>query len=352
MAYAADIISNSFEKTKQLFFPIRKDYWFKMGLVSLLGGTQSGGFGNGYSGGSGSGNKDLDNLFKGMTFREILTRINHVGIEFMSKYGYIVGIAFAIIFLLAQVFSYIGSIFTFVFLDGIVKKEIKIRRSISETRTQAVSLFFFRLVVGLISLAGFLLCIFPLISAFFNNRLADFNFWLLIPMILGLILFYTTLGIFLFLVYNFAVPLMYLKKYTFGQGWQYFLKIASGKKFEIFLYWLIKIGLGIVSGIVMLIILIPLLIVIFIFVLLGVGIYLGTNALSGQLTAIIVTIIYGIIVFILFLIAIAVISVPIPSFFTVYSIEMIQKLEENNVEKSKIIAKEANKKIKKQTNKK
>jgi hypothetical protein len=348
MAYAADIISNSFEKTKQLFFPIRKDYWFKMGLVSLFGGSNSSS-GSGNFGSSNS-NSDANNAFKGMTIQEILARVNHVGLEVMSKYGTIIGILFAVLFFVCQIFSYIGSIMTFVFLDGIVKKEIKIRKSMSETKTQAISLFLFRLVVGLISLAGFILCTFPIISAFFNNTLAEFNFWLLIPIGLGLIIFYTVFGIFLFLVNDFVVPFMYLKKYTFNQGWEYFLKLSSGKKGEIFMYWLIKLGLSIAGGIMMIFVLIPILLVFLLLVLLGVGIYLLTNAFAGSVTALIITIIYGVIVFILFLIAVSVITVPIPSFFTVYSLEMIKKLEgkeEIVAEKSKMIASEPVKTVKK-----
>ena len=55
MAYAADIINDTFDKTKQLFFPIKLKYWLRMGLVSFFSGSSSGGSGSNYSSGSRGG---------------------------------------------------------------------------------------------------------------------------------------------------------------------------------------------------------------------------------------------------------------------------------------------------------
>ncbi len=326
MVYAGDIITDCWNKTKELFFPIRKEYWVKMGIANIFSWNSAGGSGGGNSFGN-SGSSNTENPFAGMTFQQIVSQINTQALDFLSKYGYIIGIVIFLLYLLGLFFTYISSVFTFIFLEGILKKEIKIRKSFSENKTQGRSLFFFRFYFGLISLAATLVILSPILYSFFTNRLIEFNLWWLIPIILALIIFYTIVGIFLFLVTDFVVPIMYLKKYTFGQAWDYFKKIAKGKKFEIFMYWLIKIVLGIVSAIAFLLLLIPFFLIMLLFVVLGVAIFFGIKSIGGELIAIITIIILGLIFLIIWAIAYAIVSVPIPSFLVIYSIEMVKKLD-------------------------
>ena len=54
MAYAIDILNNTFNKTKEQFFPIKIKYWLRMGFISMFGGRSRGG-GSGNSGYNTSG---------------------------------------------------------------------------------------------------------------------------------------------------------------------------------------------------------------------------------------------------------------------------------------------------------
>jgi hypothetical protein len=321
MAYAGDIINESFNRTKALFFPIRTKYWFKMGFVNLMAGSSQGGSYNG-SNSSGKG------LPTDITLKQVIAELNTKALAFLSQYGYIVGIAIILLYFIGLLFSYISSIFTFVFIDGIMKKEIVIGKSFSECKKQGASLFKLRFVVGLISLAITAAIFYPVVAAFFANTLAEFNFWLLIPMFLSIIVFSIPLGVFFFLVEDFAVPIMYTKKCSVGDAWNEFKKIASGKKGEIFLYWLIKIGLGIVAGlgsfIVVLIIMLPAIAL----ALLGVLLYFGINALAGEIVALIIIALLAIILVSALSYLIAVVLVPVSVFFRIYSIEMVKKLQE------------------------
>ncbi len=329
MAYAADIISDCLNKTKALFFPIRRDYWLRMGLVSLFGGCSGSSFGNGSSGGSGNSTKDsLVGTQTGLTIKQIVAQLNTKALDFLSQYGYIIGIVFFVFYALSLLLSYINSVFIFVFIDGLVKKEIRIKKSFSENKPQGVSLFWLRFVLGLITILGLLAIFSPLLYSFFMNDLANFNLWLFIPIAIGLFVFLIVLSVFIFLLYDFVVPIMYMQKYDYTRAWGYFTKIASAKKGEIFIYWLLKIVLSIGSGIISLLLLIPIIIVALVFVLLGVGIFFGTKLIFGMTPAIVLTVIYGVIFLIFFIYAISVFFVPIPSFFRIYSIEMVKKLEE------------------------
>jgi hypothetical protein len=325
MAYAGDIIKESFNRTKSLFFPIRKKYWLKMGFISIMAGNSQGGNYNG----NGLNDSNKSGFPSGMTLQQFIADLNTKALAFLSQYGYIKGIAFIVLYFIGLIFSYLSSMFTFVFIDGIVKKDIVIGKSFSEWKKQGISLFLFRLVVGLVSLFVTLAIFSPVIVAFFQNKLAYFNFWLLIPIILGITVYSTIVGIFMFLADDFAVPIMYMKKLSFTKAWAEFRKIASGKKGEIFLYWLIKIGLGIVAGIgsfvVVLILLIPLIAI----SLLGVLLYFGLKAIAGMVAAVIIIALLAVILLTVFIYFVTVVLVPVAVFFRIYSIEMVKKLQGN-----------------------
>jgi hypothetical protein len=325
MAYAGDIITDSFNRTKELFFPIRKEYWLKMGFVNLFAGN------SGYGGNSGSSSSGRNSELNNIDLKQAISQFNSEALKFLAQYGYIVGIGIFLLYLISLLFTYISSVLTFVFMDGLVNKEIKVRKSFIENKLLGSQLFFLRLVLGIISMAAFVIIMLPLISAFFSGTLAQFNFWLLIPMIIGFVLFCIIIGIFLFFVNDFVVPIMYLKKYPFKSAWDHFITISKNNKLEIFLYWLIKLGLSIGSGIisllVMLILLIPIFLVALPFVALGFLAYFASKAIGSDVFWIAVAVILAVIFICLMIYSLAVIFVPVSAFFTIFSIEMVKKLE-------------------------
>ena len=326
MAYAIDILNDTFNKTKEQFFPIKVKYWLRMGFISMFGGRRTSSSSGGNSGYNSSG-KD----FPGMNFSEIVTKVNTEGLNYFSQYGLITGIGIFVLYLISLFFTYINSVFMFMFMEGLFNKDIRIKKSFKDNNKLGVSLFSFRFILGIISLIVTLLIFSPLLQAFVSNTLVNFNYWLLIPMFITWILFLIVIGILMFLVYDFVVPIMYLKKFAFSPAWKHFLQIASKKKLEIFLYWLIKIGLSLASVIVSFLIVIPLLFVILLlaipFVLLGLGIYFLFNFIAGELGAIISVSVFGVMCFFLFIYLFSVVFVPIPAFFRMYSIEMVKKLD-------------------------
>ncbi|MEM2131512.1 MAG: hypothetical protein QXR96_03240, partial [Candidatus Woesearchaeota archaeon] len=233
MVYATEILNKTFDRTKELLFPIRKQYWLKMAFVSIFIGNS--GFNNFGSFNLNSSDKSkISDAFKGMTFKQIISKINTSALTFLAHYGLFVGIFIFFLYLIGLLFSYFNSVFTFVFFDGIVKKEISIKKSISETKNQANSFFLFRFIFGLISLLLLLIIFSPILIAFFNNKLSEIKLLTLIFVITAFIIYSIIIGIFLFLVYNFIVPIMYLKKYNFKQAIDYFKTISKSMKFEIF----------------------------------------------------------------------------------------------------------------------
>jgi len=134
----------------------------------------------------------------------------------------------------------------------------------------------------------------------------------------------------MFFVYEFVIPIMYLKKLTFGSAWNYFVKILSKNKLQVVIYWFMKLVLSIGAGIISLIVMLPLLIILIPLIVIGVLMYLASNAVAGMIPAIVITSVFGFFGLLFFIYLCAVIFVPLPAFFRMYSIEMVKRLEGKN----------------------
>ena len=106
-----------------------------------------------------------------MSFRELISRANSKALDWLSEYGLIIGIIFSALMFIGLIYSYINSVFIFMFIDGVVNKKISIRKSFSKNNPLGVSLFFFRIVFGLINTLISLLIFSPIIIAFFTTAL-------------------------------------------------------------------------------------------------------------------------------------------------------------------------------------
>ncbi len=325
MAYATDIITPAIEKTKELFFPINPKYWLKLGFVNMLSGNQAGSYSGGSGGNTGS---ELSKI----SFREAVRSFNSEALVFLSQYGYVIGFFALLFYLLSITLAYLGSMFTFVFFEGITNRNFEIKKSVNHTKKQTVSLFMFRFVFGLISLASLGVILWPVIQAFMSNSLADISLISLIPNIIGFFIFAIAIGFLMFIVNDFLVPIMYLKNYGINEAWHHFKKIAGNKKTEILIYMLMKFVLGIASGIIALIyalfLLIPGVILALVFVGIGIAMFF-TLKLIGDIVAVGLTAIYVTILIMFLIYLLNVLFVPIPAFFRIYSIDMVKKLEKS-----------------------
>ncbi|MEM3374670.1 MAG: hypothetical protein QXE31_05640 [Candidatus Woesearchaeota archaeon] len=327
MVYAADILNECIAKTKELFFPIRKAYWIKMTIANLLAGNSN------YMNFNSFSNISSPNTTKtsyNLSFNQAISQINTEALNFVSKYGNLVGIFFLVIYIFILFLQYISSMFTFVFLDGIVKKELKIKNAIKETEKQKNSLFLFRFYFGLINLLITLLILSPVIYYFFTNNLSNFNLALLIPILMLFIIFFIFVNIILFIVDDFLVPIMYLKKYTINDAFNYFKKIAQNNKLEIFMYWLIKIGLSIAVAFIYIFIFISILLFSILLAIIGYFAYQILLRFHIRISdTILILLILFLLLFLFFIFAI--ITTPLATFFKIYSIEMVKKLESLNM---------------------
>ena len=322
---AFDYIGGSIERTKNLLFPIKPKYWFKLAIVVLISNlakNQGGNGGNSFR--VPSRGKGLDNITG--------NAVSDLNNKFLSSNIPLIGFVILLLFILGLIINFISSIFSFIFLEAVLdkKKQLFIKKSFSKNIHHGLSLFLFRILLGIVSLVLIALIALPYIFAFFNKTITSPFFGVGIIYILLTVLFIIILIIIIALItlflYDFIIPEMYLKNKNMRTSWKSVLGKIGNNKMEVFIYIVAKIVLGIAAGIISaliaLILLIPFIII---GLLAGVSLYLLAKALSSLILTIFLVIL--LIIFILFFVyLVTVVTLPIPLFFRYYSLDIYQKL--------------------------
>jgi len=114
---AFNLISPSIEKAKKRLFPFNFKEWFRLAFISGMSGGGSGG----NSGGSGNSNINYSPN-KDALNQTGMNNITGNAIEGFKQYGGIIG-GFVFVFLIIlAIFSYIQSVFSFIFVEEVVEK--------------------------------------------------------------------------------------------------------------------------------------------------------------------------------------------------------------------------------------
>lgn len=249
--YGIDAVDKAFSRTrKALFEPFDLWKWAKLAIiVFLLGGVASnyGSSGTNYK----IGSEDLENLpniesgqIPGFPFDTHEIAFNYVH---DASFPAIIIAAIVFIFLIVLIFSYISSIMEFVFVESLVRNEVKFWAYSQRFLGKGFYLLLVRLVLGLVFLAFFGIAIFPLIRNILKNS-SDFA-W---PTLLGGIFWFAGVIIVLILIasainslLSLAIPLsIYRNKgilSAFGLVFTNFRKSWQ----EVMVYWFIRFVLGI-----------------------------------------------------------------------------------------------------------
>ncbi len=230
---------------KVLFKPFNIVKWLKFGLVAFLVALGSGG------GGVFNGNLPIDS-------KEFPTYKIQPAIEWVTAhitlFIILIVAAVLVISIIWMVVIYFSSRFTFVYLDGVVKNDMQIKRAYKENKLSGWSYFLWRMVFGptvltvillLLALAG--LGIYCLVTAYGFGALAIILIILGVLVLIALIIFAVVVNLF---IDDFVVPIMYLKKLRIVKAGKVFWGLLKFNKTQFFLYVLFKILLGMASAIV------------------------------------------------------------------------------------------------------
>lgn len=170
--YAIDAVDRSFSRTrKALFEPFNFWKWAKLAIIIfLLGGVSSYGSSSNYN----IGSEDLKNNFSIIEPGQVPNLpfdMDDTAFSFIYPVGYVypepqlatVVAVIIFILLLALIFSYVSSVMEFVFVESLVRNEVKFWAYSRRFLKKGFNLLLVRLALGLVFLALFGIALLPLI---------------------------------------------------------------------------------------------------------------------------------------------------------------------------------------------
>jgi len=324
-----NLVEPAINKTKSLLFPINPKLWLKLGIVSLFSiyGRCSGG------GGSPGGN--VSNLSIPHNQTSAVTGNAVSSFAKNSIIGGIISIFLVIFAAIALVVNYITSMFTFVFIDSLVKKECFVKKSWGNGKSFGMSLFLFRILFAVVNLLVIgLIVLIPILKVFSKGGFEKFFestsilgiVLTFLPYLLLFILWIIVISIFITFVIDFSLLNMYKNSNGIVSSIKQTFKAVNNQMLESFIYLLAKIVLGIGIGLISIFAFVLLLIVAAIpGLVIGVLLFLMLFFISKAL-AIGIVILFGIVYLFLFIYAFVVLILPLSVFISYFSMLCYEKL--------------------------
>jgi|GEM_PF-2267457 len=342
-------LEEAFKKTVKFFFsPFNIVKWLKLSIAGILAGITFNGIGGlnfnqsiVYSNHTQEAHKnieDIDKLFNNI--KAFLEEPSHLKLVIL-----IAASAFAVLTSTMLFFSYIGARFYFIFIESLIQDKVEIRKSWHRNKKEAISLFWVNCLLLFLTLAIisgiFSLPFWNLYHLYYiggKSALLYHKNILIIQFIIAFLItiFYLIgLAIFNSLLYDFLVPISYFYKQGIIKSLGNLKEIFLKNLLQFILYYLIKIGIAmgcifvfIIASLMLILVTLPVLIVGGVVV---VGIFAGMLTLIK--THILVSIIVGIIGFIIALVWLLCLVIiyytpflPIFSWFKYFSLCFISNL--------------------------
>lgn len=239
-------VNEAIEKTRILLFkPFNLEKWFIIGFCAWLANFLR-------EGARGSLNFRFNDHGNSQEWTKI--------IEFVKENLLLVGIvaAIGVIFILTIfiVLLWLNSRGYFMFIDCLAKNKAQIVEPWKNYKKQANSFFGFRLLLNFISYAVLTALSLPIIFLAIAMKSNRISLAISIPAIVGIVLLIIMVSIFFGIVrgitFDFAAPIMYLKRIGTFAAWKDFLLPLKTHFWKIILYFLFKIVIHISIGAIVL----------------------------------------------------------------------------------------------------
>lgn len=325
---AFDLISPAIQKTKKRLFPFDFKEWFKLMIISLLAGMKGSNF-NVYSGNAGDYASNFRKQPTSPQGEDVVGKIDFSEAfkTIIKKYWWIGGIIFLVLFIFINIFTYIRSVFSFIFIDALINKESEF--TFRKNHSKGLSLFLFKFVITIISLAVFvgLACPYFYHAMKSNPILTSVGIAYIIFSVIALIIYFLLLWILFLFLQDFVIPYMYSKEvptiFALKQIWKEILE----NKVEILVYWLARLLLGIGIGIIS--IFITGVIILAVFILAGIIFLVGFlfyKLVGGLAVFIFLGAIIGFILVLILIVSMLMLILPLSVFYRYFQLFNFEKL--------------------------
>jgi hypothetical protein len=246
-----EAISKSFHRTvRMLFKPFDAGKWFVLGFCAWLAYLgERGGFNFNFNGGfpnQGQGGGGAGPDFSG---------VKPWIIEHLVLLAVIGGACFIAVMVLSLLMAWLKARGQFMFLDGVARNRGAVVEPWHRFRHLGNSLFWFNLVLGLVSLFGFFLIAgLALLVAWADIQARHFGVGAVLAIVAAVVLFLPWLFVIVLIhavLRDFVVPIMYLRNVRTLDGWRIFgREVLHGHVLEFVVFYLVKYGLGILMMVI------------------------------------------------------------------------------------------------------
>jgi hypothetical protein len=298
--FAFSGIDDATEKTKGFLWPFKWSVWWRIAVISLFTGGL-GGLNFPYSSNNYTNPIDSSQLATG----------------FSELAGIILWLILAFI-LVAIVFTFLSSVFQFVFVRCLSENKFMLRKNFAENIGNGLRLFGFWIVMIIAAIIAALVFFVLILSA--GGLFHAPNILLIIPAIILFLLVLLIIGIIGLFTTDFVVPVMLKDNCGIIEGWKKCWGILRNSPSQSIVYLVMRIIISIVLAIILLVFVIVVVLAIglpFLALIHLSGLGLAFSPLHITLLAIILIIAIPILL---------IISVPFNTFLRVYSLSVLGKM--------------------------
>jgi hypothetical protein len=299
--HAFSAFDGAVSRTKSLLWPFNIGVWLRLAVIAFFVGGFGGGGGSNYSFPD-RGGQDIGSMpdFFGLAPTTLLLIV-------------------AALIVLALVFTYIASVFQFVFVDCLTSGRVSLSRTFRERMGPGFSFFLFDVLMAFLFIAVMIgLVIFGAVTGIFSGISNVVALLLILPVVILLAL---VVGLVLMLTVDFVVPVMIADGCGIVEGWRRAYGILRADLKNAAVYVIAKVVLSIVAALIMAVLgLIVLGIVgvpLFVVALLA-----GLFADGFALGALVLLVLVGILIALPFLLLL---QVPFVTFFRFYSLDVLRR---------------------------
>ncbi|HML26283.1 MAG TPA: hypothetical protein PKC27_06290 [Methanomethylovorans sp.] len=322
--YVIDAVEVAYERTKRcLFEPFDLWKWVKLAIILMLVGGGSGHGGNSFNSFSNSG---VDSGY-GSDYISDYNPFDSIDGAIDSMFSMEIMALIALILLLIIVFMYISSVMEFVLVESLVSNNVRFWEYTRRFLGKGFQLFLIRIAALLLSLLVLALIVLPFIIIF--GMPSDDHLWLSLiggmMMIVFLLIVFVIIASVLGSFISMSIPVAMYRNIGVVSAILEVLRKFKLDWQQIIVYWVGRAVLGIIVGIVALIaVMLALLVTLIPFLILDLIVYfLLSLVLSGSEWIVLVPLV--LVEVILFIIAMALVSMPFGAFLKYHMLSFVGK---------------------------
>ncbi|WMW22904.1 hypothetical protein RE476_03510 [Methanolobus mangrovi] len=327
--YVIDAVERAMERTRTcLFEPVDIWKWLKLTIIVLFigGGFSSGGNGGSYNNydGSGSGFSRIPQGFIDVVTNFYEHLMSYSGVTLLI-------LAIILIFLFILLLSLIGSVMEFVFVESLVRNDVRIREYFSRYLMKGVALFILRILIGLGTLLFFVILALPLLfmTGIMNegiDRLGGASIMLLVMGLIAILFIVAIIAGIIGSFINLAIPVsMYSKRSIYSALSQVLGQFRHDWQ-QIVVYWVGRLILAIAAGILVAILgLIAIIALGILLLIVDFILYFGFSAIIANTTVWLLFIPILLVEFIIFIFVMTFVGMPVKVFMKYHMLTFLEK---------------------------